>query len=60
MVRNDSFLNFLGGASEAPPMGATESDTPSEVGLKDNFFCNLGLKTTFKADLLEHYHKLKK
>ena len=23
-----------GGASEAPPMGATESDTPWEVGLK--------------------------
>ena len=34
-VRNDSFLDIVRGPQRPPLMGATESDTPQEVGLNN-------------------------
>ena len=44
------FFVFLGGASEAHPMGATKSDTPCEVGGQSPQNCTVRQCVTSKFD----------
>ena len=45
------FFVFLGGASEAHPMGATKSDTPCEVGGQSPQNCTVRQCVTSKFDI---------